>query len=235
MAAPSRSQLGKLMHLLNRACEQAADSRVGPTAQTGDKEEFQMGSLSNAMQALVSAIRSSTTARHAGVGDIRDLIKRDLRRFRRERGQMVRRSTEGVHCQLRHIRQTSNDLRQATRKTLGQLASDLSAARRLWSAGSELRVFSKPATKVLEQPLQAGLSVQVREASGGPPERERSTDREQVLRVVKTHPDGIRLVDIGNEMGVDWRGLIALTRSLLDEGKVEKIEHLYYPVEDSAK
>jgi hypothetical protein len=31
---------------------------------------------------------------------------------------------------------------------------------------------------------------------------------------------------------VDWRGLIAVTKSLLEEGTVEKIDSLYYPVED---
>jgi hypothetical protein len=56
-------------------------------------------------------------------------------------------------------------------------------------------------------------------------------DAERVLTVIHAHPDGIRLVEIGNELGVDWRGLIAVVRSLMDEGKAEKIDNTYYPAQ----
>jgi len=54
---------------------------------------------------------------------------------------------------------------------------------------------------------------------------------ERVLAVVQAHPEGIRLVEIGNELGVDWRGLIAVVRALVDEGAVEKIDNEYYPAQ----
>jgi len=38
-------------------------------------------------------------------------------------------------------------------------------------------------------------------------------------------------VEIGNELGVDWRGLIAVVRALVDEGAVEKIDNEYYPAQ----
>jgi len=52
---------------------------------------------------------------------------------------------------------------------------------------------------------------------------------DQILEAVARHPEGIRLVDIGNELGVDWRTLIGAVKPLVDEGRVEKIDSLYYP------
>ena len=52
---------------------------------------------------------------------------------------------------------------------------------------------------------------------------------ETVLAVISKYPDGIRLIDIGNEVGVDWRTLITPAKALVDGGRVEKIENMYYP------
>jgi len=52
--------------------------------------------------------------------------------------------------------------------------------------------------------------------------------------VLRAHSEGIRLVDIGNELGVDWRSLITFTKRLLDEGRIEKIDHHYYAVGETA-
>ena len=56
-------------------------------------------------------------------------------------------------------------------------------------------------------------------------------DEERVLGVVQSRSEGIGLVDIGNELGLDWRALISPSRALVDQGKIEKIEGVYYPKE----
>jgi hypothetical protein len=58
-----------------------------------------------------------------------------------------------------------------------------------------------------------------------------SSEVEGVMAVIQAHSDGVRLVEIGNELGVDWRGLIAIVRSLMDEGKIGKIDNVYYPAQ----
>jgi hypothetical protein len=60
------------------------------------------------------------------------------------------------------------------------------------------------------------------------PEREDVLER-QVLRVIQNHPDGIRTVDVGNELGVDWRALLGVIRRLLEDGAVERIDQQWYP------
>jgi len=39
------------------------------------------------------------------------------------------------------------------------------------------------------------------------------------------------IVDIGNELGVDWRSLTGVVRSLMDEREIERIDSMYYPGE----
>ena len=69
----------------------------------------------------------------------------------------------------------------------------------------------------------------VEEAVEKPAVESAPSDEERVLEVIARHPEGIKLVDIGNELGVNWRSFIGTTKSLVDEGKVEKIDTVYYP------
>lgn len=67
-----------------------------------------------------------------------------------------------------------------------------------------------------------------REAPGEvSPGLERTAQR--VLAAVRTHPKGIRLVDIGKTIKIDWHLLIAPVNLLLQRGLIRKRERLYFP------
>jgi hypothetical protein len=51
----------------------------------------------------------------------------------------------------------------------------------------------------------------------------------EVLRVIDRHPDGIRALDIGNELGIDWRAIVPAARNLVDEGLAERVDQDFYP------
>ena len=51
----------------------------------------------------------------------------------------------------------------------------------------------------------------------------------EVLRVLRQRPEGIHPVDIGNQLGVDWRSTIGPAQALVDEGSVEQIGSELYP------
>jgi hypothetical protein len=51
-----------------------------------------------------------------------------------------------------------------------------------------------------------------------------------VMRVVMSHPEGVRARDVGNELGVDWRRVLGITDRLVDAGIVERIGQQFYPV-----
>ena len=56
----------------------------------------------------------------------------------------------------------------------------------------------------------------------------------EVLRVIARHPEGVRALDIGNELGVDWRRVPAVARRLVEHEMVEEIAHEFYPIEKAS-
>ena len=54
--------------------------------------------------------------------------------------------------------------------------------------------------------------------------------RGDVLRVVQEHPEGIRAVDVGNELGVDWRLVLGVGRALTERGLIDQVDHDLYPI-----
>ena len=50
-----------------------------------------------------------------------------------------------------------------------------------------------------------------------------------VLHTIRAHPEGIRLVEMGNEVGVDWRHLVPAVYVLTDAGRIEQLDDLFYP------
>jgi hypothetical protein len=60
--------------------------------------------------------------------------------------------------------------------------------------------------------------------------KEEKTEKEQVLMLINRYPEGIKLAEIGAEMGKDWRWYITITKELIEENKIRKEENLYYPI-----
>lgn len=53
---------------------------------------------------------------------------------------------------------------------------------------------------------------------------------DELLQVISAHPEGITLVQIGEELGSDWRQLIASVNRLLAGGWVKKRDKSYFPL-----
>ena len=51
-----------------------------------------------------------------------------------------------------------------------------------------------------------------------------------ILKVIQKHPEGVKLVQLGNALGVNWRTLIGAVGFLVDEGKIGKVDNIYYPI-----
>jgi hypothetical protein len=81
--------------------------------------------------------------------------------------------------------------------------------------------------------VPAEVSVNIHDR-GQRPEREDALER-QVLRVIQNHPYGIRPVDVGNELGLDWRALLGVIRHLVEDGAVERIDQQWYPAGNASR
>ncbi|MBI4639616.1 MAG: hypothetical protein HY731_02915 [Candidatus Tectomicrobia bacterium] len=152
---------------------------------------------------------------------------------------------------LENLHRADDVRKQVLQQIRGELAADLREAGRIWreevkkkgapsienvevETGEAIEETAEERAPVEERahevPLEetvGGMTVEQAEAARVSPEADR------VLAVIQTHPDGIRLVEIGNELGTDWRGLIGVVKTLMDEDKVEKIDNVYYPAQRS--
>ncbi|MDI6903641.1 MAG: hypothetical protein QMC77_07900 [Methanocellales archaeon] len=54
-------------------------------------------------------------------------------------------------------------------------------------------------------------------------------EEERTLAMIRENPSGIKLVVMGEKLGMDWRKLIPITKKLIDEGKIVKKEGKYLP------
>ena len=59
---------------------------------------------------------------------------------------------------------------------------------------------------------------------------EKLSDKEQVLVLIKKHLEGLKLTEIGVELGKDWRWYIPTVKELMGENKIRKETNLYYPI-----
>ena len=135
-------------------------------------------------------------------GDMAKALREKLSSEERARAQATQQFMEEVH-------QTNNQGRDAVREMLGEINSDIRQAGQIW------RKKGKIATKAAAE----------KEEIKKKPEQE----KDKVLEVIARHSEGVKLIDIGNELGVDWRTLIGPTKSLVDKDEVEKIDTMYYP------
>jgi hypothetical protein len=57
----------------------------------------------------------------------------------------------------------------------------------------------------------------------------------RVLRIIESHPEGVRAHDIGNELGVDWRVVLLAARSLADAGLVQQVDQNFYAIRKASR
>ena len=140
---------------------------------------------------------------------------------------------------------------------MDEFASDIRQAHQIWAerykepeavaeeAPAEEVVEEAPVEEVVEEaPVEEAVAEEVpaeevvveEEVFVEQEEVEQVEGREEeILGIIAQRPEGIRLVDIGSELGVNWRGLINVTKSLVDSGRVDKIETVYYPKKEGSE
>ena len=54
-------------------------------------------------------------------------------------------------------------------------------------------------------------------------------EEKKILEAIQRHPEGVSIVEIGNELGVDFRRLLGSTDTLLASGQIDQVQELFYP------
>ncbi len=68
-------------------------------------------------------------------------------------------------------------------------------------------------------------------------DKSKAAIKAEMLAVLKKRPEGMKIRDLGNFLGVNWRSLVGLVNSLCRQGKIEKLNgfYFYYVGRKSAK
>ena len=137
-------------------------------------------------------------------------LKNDLNKFNQE----IKSKVSGM---LNDFHSTQDELRAELEKVSLSWQQTVSTLQ-------EKRSGVKPIPEVLEKKI-------IKEKL---PEKakivEKLSDKEQVLVLIKKHLEGLKLTEIGVELGKDWRWYIPTVKELMGENKIRKETNLYYPV-----
>lgn len=52
----------------------------------------------------------------------------------------------------------------------------------------------------------------------------------RIMEIIRAHPEGIKLADIGQVLGIDWRLLTSTAKRIVSEGKARKEGKEYFPI-----
>jgi len=90
------------------------------------------------------------------------------------------------------------------------------------AAGVEATAEAKPVEEAIEEPVEEAEEE-------GLEEEEKTALKDQILDVLGDNPDGLRMTDIADILGIEnWRSLIPVIGELLDENEIIKEDSTYY-------
>ena len=157
---------------------------------------------------------------------------------------------KGIHASIKGIRKEVKDIQKFTADMLGDLSQNREQASDMWNkmqdAMAQIRktgvvtplkqvvkkVEKKEAKK--EAPVEAVKEPPVEIVKETPVKAEPKpvvlmTLEEKILDFINKHPKGVRISEMEEPLGETRMKLGFISKNLLNEGKVLKIENIYYP------
>ncbi len=123
------------------------------------------------------------------------------------------------------------DIVSGVKKLLGEYSSDMKKAREAWkglAATMEKKRGIKPRVEaeVRVRPVEAAIKEAVEEEEV-PPEMDLE---EKVLKFIEKHPEGVKVSDMEEPLGVARTRLGVVAKKLFEEDKVRKEGSIYFPL-----
>jgi len=106
-----------------------------------------------------------------------------------------------------------------TKKLLSEYGSDMKKAANAWQGMSKTLVSARKGRAVV-------LEVEEEEV---PPETGMEELEDRVLEFINSYPEGVKVSEMEDPLGVARTRLGVIAKRLLEEGKVRKEENLYFP------
>jgi gas vesicle protein len=124
-----------------------------------------------------------------------------------------------------------SDIASGVKKLLGEYSSDMKKAANAWQGMSKTIARARKGRAEVPK-VEAKVKVRpvkeaVEEVEEVPPEID---IEEKVLEFINRHPEGVKVSDMEEPIGVARTRLGVIAKRLLDEGRVRKEENLYFPL-----
>jgi hypothetical protein len=176
----------------------------------------------------------------------KDLAKGEVERIKEYNGIM-----KGIHSAIKGIQKEVQEVQKATSGMLKNYANDREGAVAEWNK-MQVAIAKIRKTGVVEQPkqpekkevkakaaaqpvMQAPVEVVEEKPVAVEPKEEAKavvvpiTLEEKVLNYINNHPKGVRISEMEGPLGETRMKLGFTAKTLLDDGKVQKIENAYFP------
>jgi len=177
---------------------------------------------------LKESLTTGVERRKAEVSKTLDDTKKMMDDFKVSHSQMSKELKKNLTKSNQGIKSEVSRMLNDFRSTQDKLRADLEKASLSWqqtaSTLQEKRSGVKPIPEVLEKKIiKEKLPKKTKIV-------EELSDKEQVLMLIRKHPEGIKLTEIGASLEKDWRWYIVTVKELMEENKIRKEENLYYPI-----
>jgi len=168
----------------------------------------------------------------------KDLAKGEVERISDYNGVM-----KGIHAAIKGIQKEVKEVQKATSGLLKNYANDREGAAAEWNkmqaAIDKIRKTGvvEPAKAVEKKVVKAEVVAEpvVEAAIVAQPKEEPKpvvpmTLEEKVLDYINSHPNGLRISEMEQPLGETRMKLGFIAKALLEEGKVQKLENVYFPI-----
>ncbi len=167
--------------------------------------------------------------RKAEVSKTLEDTQKMMNEFKVSHSQMSKELKQNLTKSNQEIKNEVSSMLNDFRSVQDKLRADLEKASLSWQQTASILQekrsgVKKPIPGVLEKktiketlPKKAKISEEL-------------SDKKQVLRLIKEHPEGIKLTEIGASLEKDWRWYIPTVKELIEENKIRKEENLYLPI-----
>ncbi len=181
-------------------------------------------------------------------------LRKDLANGETERLSNYNGIMKGIHVAIKGIQKEVKDIQKATAGMLGDLSQDRGQATAEWNkmqdAIAQIRktgvVTPKTPVKkaekkeaIKEVPVEVPKAAPVETVIAAPVieapvftsfKEDPKTLEDKVLTFINKHPKGVRISEMEKPLGETRMKLGFTAKALLDTGKVQKIDNIYYPL-----
>lgn len=145
---------------------------------------------------------------------------------------------KGIHAAIKEIQKEVKEVQKATLGMMGNYAKDREGAASEWNK-MLVAIAKIRKTGIVEQPkavekkeMKAETAVEPMmetPAEVQPKPAIPMTLEEKVLDYINKHPNGLRVSEMEQPLGETRMKLGFIAKALLEEGKVQKLENIYFP------